>query len=557
MKLTILHRNIDNPADGSGASPGAGRSGDGQLLRFAACTEPLSGIVLGCFNGDSSRGSERDLVAIPEEWRSPATVKHSNMVYYGDSLPVPNEAANGPDEWLNIADGRFMVHESHRRLNGILAGTKGDIVAVNVMPQLQAFHEKVVTTSQDKIVGFRRFYNDWAQLTPVGNDWPHYLFIKTSVLDVLLTDDALPLDFSTLIGICHARSLTVRCLSIGGKVTDLRREQGLLSLITARLGASTGKSCISGNDSSRRDSQKISADARLFGKVLLGEDVTIGRDAIIVGPTVIGDGAKIAKGAVIRTSIIAPGISVPPNQVIQNRIVVSPMPQKSQPCVANPAILPESSCRNHFRTWPRFSYARSVKRTADIVFAVLVLVLFAPFIPVIALAIKLNSKGSVFFKDARQGLHGRTFNCLKFRTMIVGADEIQQKLRNANQVDGPQFKLADDPRISTVGRFLRDTYIDEIPQFLNVLSGQMSVVGPRPSPESENALCPPWRDARLSIRPGITGLWQICRTRQPMRDFQEWIHFDIKYVKKLSLKTDLWICWRTARKLIKTFIDQF
>ncbi|MCK4960619.1 MAG: sugar transferase, partial [Planctomycetes bacterium] len=101
------------------------------------------------------------------------------------------------------------------------------------------------------------------------------------------------------------------------------------------------------------------------------------------------------------------------------------------------------------------------------------------------------------------------------------------------------------------------TFIDEIPQFVNVLLGQMSVVGPRPSPDKENSLCPSWRDARLSVRPGITGLWQICRTRQPMKDFQEWIHYDVKYVRDLSLKKDLWVCRQTAMKLIKTFFDQF
>jgi lipopolysaccharide/colanic/teichoic acid biosynthesis glycosyltransferase len=141
--------------------------------------------------------------------------------------------------------------------------------------------------------------------------------------------------------------------------------------------------------------------------------------------------------------------------------------------------------------------------------------------------------------------------------MYVGADVIQEKLRVISQVDGPQFKIADDPRISTIGRFVRDTYLDEIPQFLNVLCGQMSVVGPRPSPESENTLCPWWRDARLSVRPGITGLWQVCRSREPTRDFQEWIHYDSEYVKNLSLRMDLWICWQTAKKMVRNFVGQF
>jgi lipopolysaccharide/colanic/teichoic acid biosynthesis glycosyltransferase len=187
----------------------------------------------------------------------------------------------------------------------------------------------------------------------------------------------------------------------------------------------------------------------------------------------------------------------------------------------------------------------------------MVLILFAPVLILVALAIKLTSPGPVFYKDKRQGLHGKEFDCLKFRTMILGADKIQDILRIVSQVDGPQFKIADDPRINTVGWFLRETYIDEIPQFINVMLGQMSIVGPRPSPKSENTLCPFWRDARLSVRPGITGLWQIYRTRQPMKDFQEWIHYDIEYVRNLSLRMDLSICWKTAMKLLGNFIDQF
>jgi lipopolysaccharide/colanic/teichoic acid biosynthesis glycosyltransferase len=189
--------------------------------------------------------------------------------------------------------------------------------------------------------------------------------------------------------------------------------------------------------------------------------------------------------------------------------------------------------------------------------AMIVLILFAPVIPFIALAIKLTSPGPVFYRDKRQGLHGKEFGCLKFRTMVTGAARIQEQLRAVSQVDGPQFKMEDDPRISTVGRFLRETYIDEIPQFFNVLIGQMSVVGPRPSPVSENTLCPSWRDARLSVRPGITGLWQLHRTREPMRDFQEWIHYDTQYVRSLSFKTDLLTCWQTAVKLFENFISQF
>ena len=141
--------------------------------------------------------------------------------------------------------------------------------------------------------------------------------------------------------------------------------------------------------------------------------------------------------------------------------------------------------------------------------------------------------------------------------MMIRADRMQHQLQALNQVDGPQFKIENDPRVSSVGEFLRNTCIDELPQFINVLLGQMSIVGPRPSPEKENESCPIWRDARLSVRPGITGPWQIFRTRQASVDFQEWIYYDIKYVKNLSWRLDLWICWQTAKKLIWDFFIHF
>jgi len=193
----------------------------------------------------------------------------------------------------------------------------------------------------------------------------------------------------------------------------------------------------------------------------------------------------------------------------------------------------------------------------DIVFSVMILILFAPVIPFLALAVKITSTGPVFYKARRQGKYGREFHCLKFRTMITGADHLQDRLRRISEVDGPQFKIEEDPRITPIGKFLRDTYLDEIPQFVNVVMGHMSVIGPRPSPEKENALCAYWRDLRLSVRPGITGLWQVCRTRLEGQNFQEWIHYDTEYVKQLSLKRDISICWLTAIRMLKNFTEQF
>ncbi|MGB8226403.1 MAG: sugar transferase, partial [Sedimentisphaerales bacterium] len=309
---------------------------------------------------------------------------------------------------------------------------------------------------------------------------------------------------------------------------------------------------------------EIADSVKLFGKVVFGRNISIGHNAVIIGPTIISDNVKIKDGSVVKASIIGPSVSIPPNCLTRNRVILNSQDYFGQSGQDN--LMEDINCgtvngfsedTNKFRTWPKFSYADFFKRIVDVIAAVIVLILFAPIMLIIALVIKLTLPGPVFFKDKRQGLHGKKFNCLKFRTMIVGADKIQDKIRALNQVDGPQFRMENDPRVSTIGKFLRNTYIDEIPQFVNVLLGQMSVVGPRPSPELENTLCPSWHDARLSVRPGVTGLWQVCRTRQPMKDFQEWIYYDTKYVKNLSLKMDLWIFWRTVKKTFENFIDQF
>jgi lipopolysaccharide/colanic/teichoic acid biosynthesis glycosyltransferase len=152
----------------------------------------------------------------------------------------------------------------------------------------------------------------------------------------------------------------------------------------------------------------------------------------------------------------------------------------------------------------------------------------------------------VFFGHIRQGRGGRPFACWKFRTMHHHAQQIAWQLEAYNQADGPQVFIRDDPRVTRVGRYLRKSHLDEFPQFFNVLVGQMSLVGPRPSPDDENQFCPAWRDLRLSVRPGITGLWQLQRTREPGEDFQEWIRYDIEYVENASLWLDLKIMVRTA-----------
>jgi len=190
-----------------------------------------------------------------------------------------------------------------------------------------------------------------------------------------------------------------------------------------------------------------------------------------------------------------------------------------------------------------------LKRIVDLAFATAGLVLLAPFLAVVATLIKLTSRGPVLFADTREGTDGREFRCWKFRTMIDGAHRQQRELYRQNQVDGPQFKLRGDPRITRVGPWLRSTNIDELPQLINVVLGQMSLIGPRPSPFRENQICVPWRNARLAVRPGITGLWQLCRSDRSTGDFHQWIYLDMLYVRRWCLSLDLRIFLATLLTL--------
>lgn len=587
MNLIIIHKDGPPVADANG-------SGD-NLLRFALASEPIAGVILdglsrclpplsrGQAYPCNSRGwghSRKIVCAIPEEWSIESAFKKRmypsrkpklKNITYAENVPIPPQLLRKAkrSSWFVVSNGRFATQIDSQLLQsaiGGLAKIQADVVAVNVAPVLLGKREKMRLTAQGKVAGFRRLYRDSAELAPVSTDWPHHLFVRTNVLEKVLAGCALPQSFSTLLERCRSNAVRLRAIKVGGAVLDLETQDGLLNF--CRAGVSKIQPLPATSRGEVQNSNTISRDSRLVGKVLLGKNVYIGPKAIVVGPTVIGDNVKIEQGAVISSSIIGPEVLVPKNQFLQNRIVKGPRTKRKQltrctnvsskQIYRSPFDLGRKQrIEDSYRSWPRFSYAGSFKRIVDCFAAVIVLVLFAPIMPFIVLAVKLTSPGPIFFKDKRQGLYGKTFNCLKFRTMHVGADKIQDKLRFISQVDGPQFKMADDPRISAVGRFLRETYLDEIPQFINVLLGQMSVVGPRPSPESENMLCPFWRDARLSVRPGITGLWQIYRTRQLMKDFQEWIYYDTKYVRNLSLSMDLWICWQTTKKLVDNFISQF
>jgi exopolysaccharide biosynthesis polyprenyl glycosylphosphotransferase len=196
-----------------------------------------------------------------------------------------------------------------------------------------------------------------------------------------------------------------------------------------------------------------------------------------------------------------------------------------------------------FSTTPESWLALMFKRFVDVSLSALILVLALPVVLGIALLIKLTAGGAVLYRQTRCGLNGRRFTLYKFRTMVEGAEERQRELLHLNEMDGPVFKLKQDPRVTRLGRFLRRFSLDELPQLWNVLRGDMSLVGPRPPIPDEVARYQRWQRRRLSMKPGLTCLWQISGRNQI--DFDRWMQLDLEYI-------DSWSPWLDMKILLKT-----
>lgn len=196
----------------------------------------------------------------------------------------------------------------------------------------------------------------------------------------------------------------------------------------------------------------------------------------------------------------------------------------------------------------RFMY-HSIKRIFDFMAAICGVIILSPVMLVIAILIKVEDHGPVFYKQVRVGKNGKKFKMYKFRSMFVNADKMLSKLKEQNDVEGPMFKMKDDPRITKVGHFIRKHSLDELPQFLNVIKGDMSLVGPRPPLPSEVAEYSDYDKQRLYVTPGCTGLWQATERNEV--GFSEMVQLDIQYIQRASFMFDLWIIWKTVEIIIK------
>jgi lipopolysaccharide/colanic/teichoic acid biosynthesis glycosyltransferase len=347
-----------------------------------------------------------------------------------------------------------------------------------------------------------------------------------------------------------------------GPALDLKQPEGLLALNERLLQTMPTDGALPGFERIAptvwaEPGVDVAATSRLIGTVVLHRNVHIRPNAVIVGPVVLAAGVTVGESAIVSRSVVGVDGRVPAAATLVNSVVAadaeavrdSDVPVGVQwrselftPATHTPLTNGNGSAIGAAHTSRGHLLA---KRVFDVVVALVALVLLSPIMFATALLVKLTSDGPVFFSHEREGKDGRIFRCCKFRTMVASAHAQQRQLYQQNQVDGPQFKMDRDPRITALGRVLRGTNIDELPQLFNVLRGEMSIIGPRPSPFRENQICVPWRRARLSVRPGITGLWQVCRHDRQVGDFHQWIYFDTLYVRHMSFSLDLKIMLAT------------
>ncbi len=293
----------------------------------------------------------------------------------------------------------------------------------------------------------------------------------------------------------------------------------------------------------------IAPSARLFGPLVIHSGARIESDAVVIGPTTVGPNAVVGAAALVCECLVPRGQAIADGeercqQVASPRGVVR---DRERGPARVGAIGMDLSPPSAGPWYPR------AKRAFDFSVALAALLALSPLLLILALLVRFTSRGGAYFGHLREGRGALPFRCWKFRTMVADADAKQRGLYRANAVDGPQFKMKRDPRITFVGRILRATNLDELPQLWNVLRGEMSLIGPRPSPFRENQMCIPWREARLSVRPGITGLWQVCRRDRAISDFYQWIHYDTLYVRHASFWVDLRILFFTVATLAGKF----
>lgn len=422
-------------------------------------------------------------------------------------------------------------------------------------PSVAGTKDHLNMDGQGQVRGVHRYYEP--------ANWPFIAGVAASVVPVsgnIIPFELIPASLVELRQQLVSRGMSSRDVLIKGGAFDLTNEYGLLAAMERSVFTVT-KAPVARRASVVRlgGGHVIDPTARLMGPVIIHPNVRIDRNAVIVGPTVIGEGCHVSADAVVAYTLLGAQSRVPRGHVLRERawfadveddaydLAGRGVPPNPEP-VARFGVEPYERPAGVLEEVPNRRYL-ACKRAFDATVAAVGLIVLSPLFALVGLLVWLESEGPLFYSDEREGAGGRSFRCLKFRTMRKGTNERQHELKNRNHADGPHFKVTSDPRITTLGRFLRATNVDEVPQLVNVLLGDMSLVGPRPSPFHENQVCVPWRQARLSVRPGITGLWQICRRDRASGDFHQWIEYDLLYVQRMSMLLDLKVLAATCLTL--------
>lgn len=310
---------------------------------------------------------------------------------------------------------------------------------------------------------------------------------------------------------------------------------------------------------------KISPKAYLLGPIVIGDGCTIEDWAQIIGPAVIGNRCRISQEILIRESILLNGIylssgskieysiigentNVPNNSHIKNMIALNGLK------IGDANLIPsdygvKGTVDLSGITPVTHNVYKITKRIMDVVLSAGGIILLLPLFLLIAIILKIDSPGPLFYTQMRCGIKGKLFGMIKFRTMVANAEELHKELISKKDIDGPMFKLVNDPRVTRFGNVLRKTSLDELPQLFNVLKGEMSLVGPRPLIMDEMKFSPSWRDIRLKVKPGITGLWQVQGRSEA--SFHDWIRYDVYYVKNQSLWLDIKILFKTVKVVLR------
>jgi lipopolysaccharide/colanic/teichoic acid biosynthesis glycosyltransferase len=437
-----------------------------------------------------------------------------SVVRLGERTEIPRDA-----ELYLLTDARTLVVFRLAPLIDTLSWVKPGVIFLRLLWRKdEDYRETVVTDADGRFVRFRRIYGGAApQLSRVAlTRNPRIAAVWQGATDPRGAWRELRR---------QSRAVCREARTIRGRAYDRSCDRELARFVTELVGlwsyprATVAKILKAGAGVWVHELAKFPEDVRFIGAAWVGAGRRIESGATVVGPAVLWDDPAHRP-----TTTAVPWSELEPIQGLVNSRRGADPPKR-------PGLFG--------------------KRLFDILFAAIVLLFTLPIYPLVILAIWIEDGRPFFFLHRRQTRGGREFPCIKFRSMRKDADRIKAQLAKANQADGPQFFVREDPRLTKVGRIIRKANIDELPQFINVLLGDMAVVGPRPSPSAENQYCPSWRDARLSVRAGITGLWQVSRTRRPGLDFQEWIKYDLEYVLHLSWRMDLRIIFRTIAIVLR------